>query len=77
VCEVSTHIRFDGEQVEYGGRYVLFRVGCRRGGVDVAKTVVGVGGGGVEGVSDFTSRFCLAGSVPRLMDIRFGELISY
>jgi hypothetical protein len=38
---------------------------------------VGVGGGGVEGVSDFTSRFCLAGSVPRLMNIRFGELISY
>jgi hypothetical protein len=34
----------------------------RRGGVGVAETVVGLGGGAVEGVSYFISRFLLAGS---------------
>jgi hypothetical protein len=67
VCEVSALIRFGGEQVEYSGWYVLFRVGCRRRGVGAAETVVGVGGERVEGMSCFTSRFCLASSVSRLV----------
>ncbi|MCI43752.1 hypothetical protein A2U01_0064990 [Trifolium medium] len=33
----------------------------------VAETVVGVGGGDVGGVSDFTSQLCFAGSVSRLV----------
>ncbi|MCI10685.1 hypothetical protein A2U01_0031779, partial [Trifolium medium] len=42
-------------------------VGYRRGGVGVAETVAGMGGGDVGGVSDLTSRLFLAGSVPSLM----------
>ncbi|MCI96567.1 hypothetical protein A2U01_0117867, partial [Trifolium medium] len=37
------------------------------GGVSVAETVVGVGGGDVGRVSDFTSQLCFAGSVSRLV----------
>jgi hypothetical protein len=35
--------------------------------VGAAETVVGVGGERVEGMSGFTSRFCLASSVSRLV----------
>ncbi|MCI64443.1 hypothetical protein A2U01_0085701, partial [Trifolium medium] len=56
-----------GEQIEYGGRFVFFRVGCRRGAAGVAEIAVGVGGADVGGVSDFTSQFCFTGSVSRLV----------
>jgi hypothetical protein len=64
VREVSALIQFGGEQVEYGGQIVLFKVGHYRGGVCVEETSVGLGGGDVEGVSDFTSRLFLAALVP-------------
>ncbi|MCI75460.1 hypothetical protein A2U01_0096729, partial [Trifolium medium] len=46
---------------------VLVRVGGRWGGVGVAASVEGVGGGDVGGVSDLTSSSLLAGSVFRYM----------
>jgi hypothetical protein len=45
----------------------VFRLGwgIGGGGEGVAETVVGLGGGAVERVSDITSRFFLVGTFPR------------
>ncbi|PNX99917.1 hypothetical protein L195_g023189 [Trifolium pratense] len=59
----KTPIRFSGQQIEYGSRDVFFRVGGWRGGVGVAETAVGVGGGDVRRVYDFTSRSLFAGQI--------------
>jgi hypothetical protein len=53
----------------YGGRDVLARVGSRGGGMGVAKAIEGVGGGGVEGVSVFTSNSFIVGTVFRLVAV--------
>jgi hypothetical protein len=65
VCVVSALIRFGGEPVEYGGWFVLFRMGHRRGGVGVAETVVGLRGWDFGRVTGVTSRFFLVGLVPK------------
>jgi hypothetical protein len=49
----------------YGGRDVLVRVGSRGRRLGVAEAVEGVGGGGFEGVSVFTSNPFIAGSIFR------------
>jgi hypothetical protein len=56
-------VRPRAEQVEHCCRDVVFRVGDCRGRVGVAETVVGVRGGDVEGVSDFTSSCFSAGGL--------------
>jgi hypothetical protein len=48
---------------------MFFRVGGWRGDLGVAETFMGVGGGVVEAVSGFTSRFPFAGSVTRFVAV--------
>jgi hypothetical protein len=48
---------------------MFFRVGGCRGGLGVAETIVGVGGGVVEGVSDFTTQFPFGGLVTRFVAV--------
>jgi hypothetical protein len=49
----------------YGGPDVLVRVRSIGGDLGVAEAIEGVGGGGVEGVSVFTSNPYIVGSVFR------------